>query len=97
MEMVLSYGFPIPIGDETLIAEVDKSSKVFNARGEWAMTIIRKQTNACNSNAVPLANIVIADDNIRSILIIPASDITMDLGMSSRRSDGEEPKLLNLF
>lgn len=97
VETVLSGGSPIPIGDETSIAEVDESSEVFKARGEWAMAIIGNQTDAGNSNMVPPANVVIADDNNRSFSIIPTSEIAMDLGVSSHRSDGEEPKLLNLF
>ncbi|CAI9267129.1 unnamed protein product [Lactuca saligna] len=97
VETVLSGGSPIPVGDETSIAEVGESSEVFKARGEWAMTIIQNQTDAGNSNAIPPANVAIADDKNQSFSIIPTSNIAMDLGMSSRRSDGEEPKLLNLF
>ncbi|CAI9267128.1 unnamed protein product [Lactuca saligna] len=97
VETVLSGGSPIPVGHETSIAEVDESSEVFKVRGEWAMTTIQNQTNAGNSNAIPPANVVIADDKNQSFSIIPTSNIGMDLGMSSRRSDGEEPKLLNLF
>ncbi|KAL4559608.1 hypothetical protein LXL04_031751 [Taraxacum kok-saghyz] len=97
VQTVLAGGSPTPLGDENLIAEVDESSEVFQARGAWAMNMIRNQTNAGNSNAVPPADVVIADDSNRNFSIIPGSGIAMELGMSSRCSDGEEPKLLNLF
>ncbi|KAI3737206.1 hypothetical protein L2E82_27201 [Cichorium intybus] len=97
VQTVLAGGSPTPLGDETLIAEVDESSEVFQARGAWAMMMIRNQTDAGNSNAIPPANVLIADDNNRNFSIMPVSDGVMEFGMSSQRSDGEEPKLLNLF
>ncbi|KAI3807131.1 hypothetical protein L1987_23055 [Smallanthus sonchifolius] len=83
MQTVLAGGTPAT----HWIPEVEESADNFQSRAAWGVMMIRNQNDASNSNAAPLINVMTAD-------VMPGSDVA---AVPCRRSDGEEPNLLNLF